>query len=203
MFDALLLGAIAGYAIAMPVGPIAVLILRTGMRDGRGSALAAGAGCATADLLYASAAMLAGPALVSVIAPVLTPARLVAAILLIVVAVRGLRAPDATVPSDERASVGRTYATVLGLTLLNPSTIIYFASLAVGLPAISAEPLARGLFIVAAATASLSWQWLLALAGSSLHGRVPPRLGRVTSIASAVIIGGLALKIAADALTAS
>src|ERR1044072_3354197 len=108
MFEALLLGAIAGYAIAMPVGPIAVLILRTGMRDGRASALAAGAGCATADLLYATAAMLAGPALVSLIAPMLAPARLVAAALLIVLALRGLRAPAATTASTERVSVSRT-----------------------------------------------------------------------------------------------
>ena len=202
MADALLLGALAGYAIAMPVGPIAVLILRTGMRDGLRPALAAGAGTATADLMYATLAMLAGPSLVALIAPALGPARLVAAALLLVLALRGLRATDLTATGGTPAGAIRTYATVLSLTLLNPSTVIYFASLAVGLPALSSEPAARAAFIVAAALASLSWQWLLALAGSTLHGRVPPRLGRVTSIASAVIIGGLALKIAADALTA-
>ena len=200
MVDAVLLGALAGYAIAMPVGPIAVLILRTGMRDGLRAALAAGAGCATADLVYASLAMLAGPPLVALIAPVLRPARLVAAALLLLLALRGLRATDLGGAERAPAAPLRTYATVLGLTLLNPSTVIYFASLAVGLPAISAEPAARALFVVAAALASLSWQWLLAGAGASLHGRVPPRLGRVTAIGSAVIIGGLALKIALDAL---
>jgi len=202
VLDAVLLGALAGYAIAMPVGPIAVLILRTGMRDGLRAALAAGAGCATADLVYATLAMLAGPALVTLIAPVLRPARLVAAALLLFLAVRGLRAPDLGTAEREPAAPGRTYATVLGLTLLNPSTVIYFASLAVGLPAISAEPAARALFVVAAALASLSWQWLLAGAGASLHGRVPPRLGRVTAVGSALIIGGLAVRIAADALSA-
>lgn len=200
MVDAVLVGALAGYAIAMPVGPIAVLILRTGMRDGLRAALAAGAGCATADLVYASLAMLAGPPLVALIAPVLRPARLVAAALLLFLALRGLRATDLGGTERAPAAPLRTYATVLGLTLLNPSTVIYFASLAVGLPAISAEPAARALFVVAAALASLSWQWLLAGAGASLHGRVPPRLGRVTAIGSAVIIGGLALKIALDAL---
>ncbi|HYK97936.1 MAG TPA: LysE family transporter, partial [Candidatus Acidoferrales bacterium] len=163
---------------------------------------AAGAGCATADLVYATLAMLAGPALVALIAPVLRPARLVAAALLLILAVRGLRATDLGTGDREPAAPGRTYATVLGLTLLNPSTVIYFASLAVGLPAISAEPAARALFVVAATLASLSWQWLLAGAGASLHGRVPPRLGRVTAVGSALIIGGLAVRIAADALSA-
>ena len=203
MLDAVLVGALAGYAIAMPVGPIAVLILRTGMRDGLRAALAAGAGCATADLVYASLAMLAGPPLVALIAPVLRPARLVAAALLLFLALRGLRTTDLEAEQRAPAAPLRTYATVLGLTLLNPATVIYFASLAVGLPAISAEPAARALFVIAAALASLSWQWLLAGAGASLHGRVPPRLGRVTAIASALIIGGLALRIAADALTAA
>ncbi len=200
MLDALLLGALAGYAIAIPVGPIAVLILRTGMRDGLRAAMAAGAGAATADLIYASIAMLAGPAVVSIIAPILVPARLVAAAVLLAVAALSLRR---TVPTDgprSSAPTHQTYATVLGLTLLNPATVVYFASLAIGLPAVSSDLPARIIFAVAAATASLSWQWALAGAGSALHGRMPPRLGYATNVLSAVIIGGLALKIAADAL---
>lgn len=199
MLDALLLGVLAGYAIAIPVGPIAVLILRTGMRDGLRAAMAAGAGAATADLIYSSVAMLAGPAVVSVIAPILVPARLVAAAVLLAVAVLSLRRPAAT-DEPRNSATHRTYATVLGLTLLNPATVVYFASLAIGLPAVSSDLAARIVFAVAVATASLSWQWALAAAGSALHGRMPPRLSYATNVLSAVIIGGLALKIASDAL---
>ncbi len=200
MLDAFVLGVIAGYAIAIPVGPIAVLILRTGMRDGLRAAMTGGAGCATADLLYATLAMTAGPALVSVIAPVLLPARLLAAAALLGLAVRGLLAPDRQAVAAGARGTGRTYATFLGLTLLNPATVIYFASLAVGLPAVSTDLPSRLLFAVGAAGASLSWQWILAAAGSALHGRVPARMGAVTSVVSALIIGGLAAKIALDAL---
>jgi arginine exporter protein ArgO len=200
MVDAFLIGVLAGYAIAIPVGPIAVLILRTGMRDGLNAALAAGAGTATADLVYATVAMLAGPALVSLIQPVLVPARLVAAVMLLALAARQLRGVDFSATPAEPARTGRTYVTVLALTLLNPATVIYFASLAIGLPAISTEPGARALFAIGAALASLSWQWLLAGAGSALHGRVPPRLAVWTGVASSAIIAVLALKIAADAI---
>ena len=200
MLDAFLLGALAGYAIAIPVGPIALLILRTGMAEGRRAAMAAGAGAATADLVYSTAAMLAGPPLVTLITPVLRPARLVAAGLLLALAARGLRAAELGGAPRQPAPAARTYATVFALTLLNPSTVIYFASLAVGLPAVSSEPAARAAFVVAVAASSLSWQWLLAGAGSALHGRVPPRVGRLTGIASALIIGALAAKIAIDAL---
>jgi threonine/homoserine/homoserine lactone efflux protein len=200
VLEAFVIGVFAGYAIAIPVGPIAVLILRTGMRDGLRAAMAAGAGTATADVVYGTLAMLAGPTLVAAIAPVLLPARLVAAAMLLALAVRQLRNVDFTASAREPARAGRTYATVLGLTLLNPATVVYFASLAVGLPTISTEPGARALFVVGAGLSSLSWQWLLAGAGAALHGRVPARLGVWTAVASSAIIAALALKIAADAL---
>jgi threonine/homoserine/homoserine lactone efflux protein len=200
VLEAFVIGILAGYAIAIPVGPIAVLILRTGMREGLRAAMAAGAGAATADLVYASVAMLAGPALVALITPVLLPARLLAAAMLLVLALRQLRSVDFGAQTREPAPAGRTYATVLALTLLNPATVIYFATLAVGLPNIASDLAARALFVVGTALASLSWQWLLAGSGSALHGRVPPRLGLVTGIASSAIIGALAVKIAIDAV---
>jgi threonine/homoserine/homoserine lactone efflux protein len=158
MLEALVIGIFAGYAIAIPVGPIAVLILRTGMREGLPAALAAGAGTATADLIYATVAMLAGPALASLLAPVLLPARLVAAAMLLVLAARQLRGVDFSGAPTEPARTGRTYATVLALTLLNPATVIYFASLTIGLPAISTELAA--IVVVSALVASPLGAWV-------------------------------------------
>jgi threonine/homoserine/homoserine lactone efflux protein len=202
MLEAFVIGIVAGYAIAIPVGPIAVLILRTGMREGLPAALAAGAGTATADLIYATIAMLAGPALATLLTPVLVPARLLAALMLFALAARQLRGVDFSGAPSEPARAGRTYATVLALTLLNPATVIYFASLTIGLPVISTEPAARVAFVVGAGVASLSWQWLLAAAGAFFHGRVPPRLAAWTGVASSAIIAVLALRIAAEALLA-
>jgi threonine/homoserine/homoserine lactone efflux protein len=199
MFDALLIGLAAGYAIAIPVGPIALLIIRTAMRGGLRPGLAAGAGTATADFIYATLAMLAGPPIVAAIAPVLRPARLIAGGLLLGLALRSL-SPASSPVAPAPVPTARTYFTLLALTIVNPSTVIYFASLAVGLPALAAEPAARAVFVIAAAFASLSWQWLLAGTASLLHGRVPRRFEQATAVASALIIGALALKIVADAL---
>ncbi len=153
-----------------------MLILRTGMRDGLRAAMAAGAGTATADLIYATVAMLAGPALVALITPVLLPARLLAAAMLLVLAFRQLRTADFSAPARETRAPARTYATVLALTLLNPATVIYFATLAVGLPRIATDLAARALFVGGAALASISWQWLLAGSGSALHAGSRPAL---------------------------
>ena len=67
--DVFLNGVVAGYGIAIPVGPIAVLILELGLRRGFRVALSAGAGAASADLIYATVAALAGTLIISVLAP--------------------------------------------------------------------------------------------------------------------------------------
>jgi threonine/homoserine/homoserine lactone efflux protein len=195
--QAFLLGVAAAYAIAIPVGPIAVLILRTGVRRGLRAAAAAGAGAATADLVFATIAMLFGAAAAGFLAPILPAARIVAAVVLAVIAVRGLLAvPEPLERETGGARTGNTYLLFLGLTMLNPPTVIYFVSLAIALPEVSADLASRAAFVVGAFLASLSWQEVLALGGAMLHGRLTPRLQRTTAIVSSVIILALAARIA-------
>jgi len=195
--QAFLLGVAAAYAIAIPVGPIAVLILRTGVRRGLRVAAAAGAGAATADLVFATIAMLFGAAASVFIAPILPAARIVAAGALVVIAVRGLlAAPQPIERESSETRAGNTYLLFLGLTMLNPPTVIYFASLAIALPEVSADLGSRAAFVIGAFLASLSWQELLAVGGAMLHGRLTPRLQRTTAVVSSVIILALAARVA-------
>ena len=197
MAQAFLLGVAAAYAIAIPVGPIAVLILRTGVRRGLRVAAAAGAGAATADLVFATIAMLFGAAASVFIAPILPAARIVAAGALVVIAVRGLlAAPQPIERESSETRAGNTYLLFLGLTMLNPPTVIYFASLAIALPEVSADLGSRATFVIGAFLASLSWQELLAVGGAMLHGRLTPRLQRTTAVVSSVIILALAARVA-------
>jgi threonine/homoserine/homoserine lactone efflux protein len=194
--DAFLIGVAAGYAIAIPVGPIAILILRTGVRQGLRAAATAGAGTATADLIYATVAMLFGAAASGFVQPILPATRLVAAAVLAVIAVRGMLQAARVA---EREIRGPMYLIFLTLTLLNPPTVIYFVSLAVALPEIASDIGARAAFVVGAFLASLSWQELLALTSALLHGRLTPRLQRLTAVVSGVIILALAARIAIGA----
>jgi threonine/homoserine/homoserine lactone efflux protein len=203
LLSAFLIGAAAGYAIAIPVGPIAVLIVRTGLRRGFRIAAAAGAGTATVDLIYAITAVVVGSAVASALASVIAPMRLAAAAALLYLAVRGLlrightrSAPDS---GDDR-SAGRTYLLFLFLTLLNPATVAYFVTLAVGLPEIAQDAGSRVAFAVGASLSSLSWQTLLAAVGAALHARLTPRIELATTLLSTVILVAFALKIASDAL---
>ena len=193
MPGAFLIGVAAGYAIAIPVGPIALLILRTGVSRGVRAGLAAGAGTATADLVYATVAMLFGAAASQALAPVLPAIRIVAALVLVGIALRGMLVVPGAATAPTR---GPTYLVFLGLTLLNPPTILYFVSLALTLPEIALDATSRAAFVAGAVLASLSWQEVLALAGGMLHGRLSPRLQRVTSVVSGLIILALAARIA-------
>jgi threonine/homoserine/homoserine lactone efflux protein len=194
--QAFLLGVAAAYAIAIPVGPIAVLILRTGVRRGLRAAAAAGAGAATADLVFATVAMLFGAAASAFLAPVLPVARIVAAAALAVIAVRGVMAAPQPIERESGGPATRnTYLLFLGLTMVNPPTVIYFVSLAIALPEVSVDLASRTAFVVGAFLASLSWQEVLAIAGAMLHGRLSPQLQRITAIVSSIIILALAARI--------
>lgn len=206
MLSTFLVGAAAGYGIAIPVGPIAVLILRTGLRRGFRLAAAAGAGTATADLVFASIALVVGAAVTGAIASVLLPVRLAAAASLMALALRGLvrvRRVRLDVEPQGPTSALRVYLVFLGLTLLNPATVVYFVSLAIGLPEISEDLSARALFVIGAVLASLSWQTVLAGIGASLHARLTPRIELATTLLSSAILVGFAIKIAADALASA
>jgi threonine/homoserine/homoserine lactone efflux protein len=207
LLSAFLIGAAAGYAIAIPVGPIAVLIVRTGLRRGFRIAAAAGAGTATVDLIYAITAVVVGSAVTSVLSAVLTPMRLAAAAALLYLAVRALlrlgrTAAALDAPGEDR-SAARTYVLFIGLTLLNPATVAYFVTLAVGLPQIAQDAGSRLAFAVGASLSSLSWQTLLAGIGAALHTRLTPRMELATALLSSAILVGFALKIALDALAPS
>jgi arginine exporter protein ArgO len=194
MSAAFLAGVAAGYGIAVPVGAIGVLIAGLSARTSLRVGAAAGLGAATADGVYALVAVVGGAAIAGLVAPIATPLRWVAAGVLLVLA--AFTARGAFKKPAERAprpvGAGRAYAGILGLTLLNPATVVYFAALVLG----------RGgsgggaWFVIGAFLASASWQLLIA-GGGSLVGRVlTGERGRViTALVSSLVITILAVRL--------
>ena len=183
-------GIAAGYGIAIPVGAIAVLIVLTAARDSFRQGTAAALGAASADLSYATLAMAAGATLAQPLRGVATPLHLAGGCLLAGIAVRGLvgaiRRP-LTLEEALPARLGRTFIRFLGLTLVNPLTVVYFASIVIGEQAATSAASAIA-FITGVALASASWQMLLATSGA-LAGRVLVDRGRViTAVAGYGIV---------------
>jgi threonine/homoserine/homoserine lactone efflux protein len=191
--DSFITGALAGYGIAIPVGAIAILIVEVGLKHGFRPAFFAGAGAATADFFYAVLAVIGGAALAGVIGDIGRPFEIVSGVVLIVIALVGLRRVGRNVDaSDEspyptRNQLLRIYSRFLGLTLINPTTVVYFAAVIIGLGvAQDMTPSQGALFVVGAFLASLSWQTVVAAVGSSAGQRLS---ARATSVA--IIIGNL------------
>ena len=213
-------GLVAGYGIAVPVGAVGTYLVTLTARAGFRTGAAAALGVASADGVFALLAVLGGTALAGVLAGVAGPLRWVAFGVLLVLAVRiavtGLRhhsaesaLGDAETPSSRRfgtpepgrvgakgqPSPGRAYLTLLGTTLLNPATVVYFAALVVGGGGeVGSSRAAGALFVAGALLASASWQLLLALAGSGLGRLVTGARGRLgMALVSATLIAGLAV----------
>jgi arginine exporter protein ArgO len=109
----------------------------------------------------------------------------------------GPAAPGPEPTGGSTRSPERIYAAFLGITLLNPMTITYFAALILGLGATGTEPAEKIAFVAGAFIASLSWQTLIAAAGAALHRRLAPRLRLAVGIVGNVIVLAFAAVIAA------
>jgi arginine exporter protein ArgO len=97
----------------------------------------------------------------------------------------------------ERGTLLAIYARLLGLTILNPATIVYFAALILALPELGSAAPSRVAFVAGAFLASLTWQTVLAGVGAVAHHRLPPAfqvgisaLGNVMIIGFAVVLAG-------------
>jgi arginine exporter protein ArgO len=96
----------------------------------------------------------------------------------------------------DRSPIG-TYATFLGLTLLNPVTITYFAALILGLQDdVLSTATSKALFVVGAFVASASWQVLLIGAGAALHHRLPASTQLVAGFVGNLVILAFAVRLA-------
>ncbi len=223
MAEALIAGIIAGYGVAIPVGAIAVLIVDASLRRGLRVGLAAGAGAATADGFYAGLAALAGAAIARLVSPMQAQLGWLSVGALVLIATRGLvvlrrelarsRADEpvgdaasgqesVTQPRYRDDPARRTYLRFLALTIINPMTVVYFAALVLGLPAIGSGAAERAAFVAGAFLASLSWQSLLAGVGAIVHRRLPARSRLATSLVGNVIVLAFAANIARGLLAA-
>ena len=86
----------------------------------------------------------------------------------------------------------RAYLGILGLTLLNPATVSYFAALVLGRGGAGGG----GWFVAGAFLASASWQLLIAGGGSLVGRLLTGERGRlITALVSSAVIAVLAVRL--------
>jgi threonine/homoserine/homoserine lactone efflux protein len=189
--EALLKGVVAGYAIAIPVGAVAILLIETAIHQGSVTAAAGALGAASADLIYAALAALFGAAAAEALEPIQDELKVVAAAILLGIAIRMFfKARKGPQQKLEEPAPHRAYLTFLGITLLNPATISYFVALVIGLDLGSSS---RLLFVLGVGAASASWQLFLVAMAGALGARLTDRGRMITSVVGSLIVAGLAV----------
>ncbi|KQW46959.1 lysine transporter LysE [Nocardioides sp. Root1257] len=197
MLEAVVSGLVTGWAIAIPIGAVGAFLVtlasRTSFRVGAAGAL----GIATVDGGYALLAVAAGAAVAAALEPVAHALTIASGIVLLVIA--GLTAVHAIGTAGRVREVrpmgaGAAYALFLGITAVNPTTVVYFAAVVLGNQHLVSGAAEGVVFVLAAFVASASWQLLLAGGGAAL-GRVATghRAHLVTGLVSAAVIALLAI----------
>jgi len=195
-------GFAAGLAIAMPLGAIAVLILRESMVRGLRFGLAAGAGVATVDLVYCALALTLGTTIAPALEPYLPTIAVVSGLVIIAIGAwllrSAFRAPEASGELVAGSALG-VYGRFIALTAVNPATVVYFLALSAVITTLTTSPAAPVVFVVATGVASLLWQGALAFIGAAVGARISERATRIIGIVAACVVmalGAIAIVVA-------
>jgi arginine exporter protein ArgO len=173
-------GAVAGLGVAVPVGAIGVLLVQQSMRGRRG-AVAAASAVAVVDTAYAAVATALGPLVASALSGVEAWVRLTAAVVLVGIAAHGLlSARTKALPGTEPGAAPgggsvRVFARFAALTLVNPTTALYFAALTTAQGAALSGSAAGTVFVAGVFVASFVWQQSLVAAGGFAGARISDR----------------------------
>ncbi|CAI9399984.1 LysE family transporter [Nocardioides sp. T2.26MG-1] len=197
MFEVVLSGLVTGWAIAIPIGAVGAFLVTLSARTSFAVGAAGALGVATVDGGYALLAVVAGAAVADALEPVAEGLQVASGLVLLVIAVLTAAHAVARTGRVRQASTMRpaaAYALFLGITAVNPTTVVYFAAVVLGNQHLTSGAAQGAVFVTAAFAASASWQLVLAGGGAAL-GRIATghRAHLVTGLVSAVVVAGLAL----------
>lgn len=187
-------GAILGFSIAAPVGPIGVLCIRRTLAEGQLVGLLSGLGAATADACYGAVAAFGLTAVSSRLIGHQDALRLVGGIFLLYLGIRTfLAAPVQSIKRGQRRRLLGNYLSTLGLTLTNPTTIFSFLAIFAGLgwAGTSSEGYPSAALLVLGVFSGSALWWLILSSGISLlRAGFSLRVMRWVNRLSGTVIGG-------------
>lgn len=212
-FDLLTLGFTAGLALAIPVGPMALLLVDTTLRQGLRIGAAGALAMASVDASYAIVVFLAGSFVTSILGGFGIWLSLGGALILLALGLQTIyRALKPKTNADAQAGSGqattsawKTFVKFAGATVVNPPTALYFLAITPSLAGLAeSDPLGATLaFAVGVFFGSVIWQQGLALTGAAIRGITTARVRSWLSFTGGAMIVTLALVLAAKALGAN
>ena len=183
-------GAVVGFSIAAPVGPIGILCIRRSLSGGFASGFAAGMGAATADAAYGCVAAFGLTSISNLLYRYQGPMRLIGGVFMCYLGARTLLSRSA--PGDgavARRGLAAVYGATLLLTLANPATILSFAMIFAALGLAGPATYTGAAQLVSGVFAGSALWWLLLSGGVGLvRNRLKPGWIRAVNGVSGCIL---------------
>jgi len=126
-------GLAAGLAIAIPVGPVNVLVASRSLVFGRRSGIVSGLGAASADTLYGSIAGFSITFIIQFLQREQFWIRVIGGLLLMAIGVMYFRKPPQALSARRNGGGHSDFVSTLLLTLTNPTTVLSFLAVLAGL----------------------------------------------------------------------
>ncbi len=169
--DALVTGALVGFSIAVPVGPVGLLCIRRSLSDGRLAGFVTGMGAAAADTLYGLAAAFSLTALTTFLVDHRTSFQLFGGLFMLGLGVATLRSRPVASTADRPAHhAGIAFVSAFAITATNPMTVFAFIGIFAGLNHPAADTLASMRLVLGVFLGSAAW-WLILSNGAAHFSR--------------------------------
>ncbi len=177
--DLFAIGFFAGLALAIPVGPMAIMLINTTLAKGWRHGVAGASAMATVDFLYALTVFLLGSAIASFFADWGQLLSQIGALVLlalgVIMLVQNIDLIRSNSAEISEAKSGKTALKTFGLfvlaTAVNPPTALFFLGIAPSVTQYATSNILTNAFTFAIGVfvGSVIWQQVLAFAGSTLR----------------------------------
>jgi threonine/homoserine/homoserine lactone efflux protein len=170
--DVFFAGVLAGLALAIPLGPMAILLISTTLKYGRKIGFFGALAMASVDFSYAALVFAFGNVIISTLTDWLIPLRILGSLILALVALKIFRDAlksgklETSELSNSSGSRAKTYAKFFGLTVINPATAFYFVGVTPSVATLAQGSAVSGLalFAIGVFVGSFIWQISLVFA---------------------------------------
>jgi threonine/homoserine/homoserine lactone efflux protein len=206
LFETFGIGFFAGLALAIPMGPMAIMLLATTFERGWKHGAIGGFAMASVDFTYALVVALLGSTIANFFTAWKTPLTLVGALILVILGASTIRRNWRPVEAASgrpvaSGSLGKTYLTFAAATVINPPTAIYFFSIAPSVGGQVSLGVSSLVFAIGVLIGSGIWQESLALAGLGMRRVVSDQLRSRIGVLGGFLIVALAAYLAWRALS--
>lgn len=205
MWELFTIGFMAGLALAIPVGPMAIMLINTTISRGLRHGVVGALGMATVDGTYALAVFVIGGIIAAALTSLKLVFGLVGAAILLVLGIQTayknlklLRAKDSlTAKAMESGSVAKTFGTFVAATVVNAPTALYFLAIAPNVANMGYSLTATNVavFVISVFAGSLIWQEALVFTGLAIRGITTNRFRAWIGLVGGGLIIALAISI--------